>query len=241
MINNLKEKTVAELVSENIKTAHVFKKYGIDFCCGGGVSVAKACEKKGVDIDALSADIAAIGNNTVASQNYNSWELDFLSDYIINTHHVYVSENIPLILQYAEKVARVHGDASPELHRILDLFGMVAAELQSHMQKEEQILFPYIQQIVQSKKTGSALNMPPFGSAKNPIRMMEMEHEMAGDLLKEIAELSNHYTTPDWACNTYKALFAKLEEFEDDLHQHVHLENNILFPKAIQMEESIAN
>lgn len=241
MINNLKEKTVAELVSENIKTAHVFKKYGIDFCCGGGVSVAKACEKKGVDIDALSADIAAIGNNTVASQNFNAWELNFLSDYIINTHHVYVSENIPLILQYAEKVARVHGDASPELHRILDLFGMVAAELQSHMQKEEQILFPYIQQIVQSKKTGSALNMPPFGSAKNPIRMMEMEHEMAGDLLKEIAELSNHYTTPDWACNTYKALFAKLEEFEDDLHQHVHLENNILFPKAIQMEESIAN
>ncbi|MCG9879255.1 MAG: iron-sulfur cluster repair di-iron protein [Bacteroidia bacterium] len=240
-MNELKERTVAEIVSENIKAAHVFKKYGIDFCCGGGVSVAKACEKKGVNIEALSADIAAIGNNTFPSHNFNGWELDFLSEYIINTHHVYVSENIPLTLQYAEKVAKVHGNASPELYKILELFKIVAAELHSHMQKEEQILFPYIKQLVQVKKTNSTMNVPPFGSAKNPIRMMEMEHEKAGDLLKEIAVLSKQYTTPDWACNTYKALFAKLEEFEDDLHQHVHLENNILFPKAILMEESIAN
>jgi len=234
-------KTIAEIVSNNIKTAHVFKKYGLDFCCGGGVTIAKACEKKGIDINALESDLAAIDNQSIPSQNYKVWELDFLADYIINTHHSYVLEAIPLTLQYAKKVANVHGAGHPELIKIYDLFQQVAEELLNHMKKEEQILFPYIKQLVQMKKGGLPFQSPPFGTAANPIRMMEQEHEMAGDLLKEIAILSNNYQAPESACNTYLALFSKLEEFENDLHHHIHLENNILFPKAIALEKEFLN
>ncbi|MBP7510553.1 MAG: iron-sulfur cluster repair di-iron protein [Bacteroidia bacterium] len=235
----MNQKTVAEVVAENIKTAHVFKKFGIDFCCGGGVSIEKACEKRGIDVDTLERELLAVDNTNNAAHNFNGWEIDFLSDYIINTHHAYVLEAIPLTIQYAEKVAKVHGHANPELIEINELFSMVAEDLLTHMKKEEHILFPYIKHLVATKKSGAPYTAPPFVSATNPIRMMEAEHEAAGDIMKKIAELSNQYQVPEHACNTYKALFSKLEEFEEDLHQHVHLENNILFPKAIKLEQDL--
>jgi len=238
-MNTLETKTVADLVTENIKTAHVFKKYGIDFCCGGGISIQKACEKANIDYADLERDLLNVDNTNSRATNYNSWELDFLTDHIINVHHSYVEENIPLLIQYAARVNKVHGHHYTELGEIQQLFSMVATELGGHLRKEELILFPFIKKMVKAKKEGGALPEAHFGTVDNPIKMMEAEHEDAGELLRKIAELSNNYTPPEGACNTYRAFYAKLEEFEQDLHQHVHLENNILFPKALQLEKEL--
>ena len=233
------EKTVANYVAENIKTAHVFKKHGIDFCCGGNITVAEACAKKNVDVVILEKELEAVDAVKDVIEDYNKWELDFLMIYIENVHHNYVRESLPLISEYANKVAKVHGHHYTEVVKINQLFHEVANELLSHMQKEEQVLFPYIKQLVDTKKTGNKAVTAPFGTVNNPIRMMEQEHESAGDIFKEIALLTNNYTPPAEACNTFKALYAKLNEFEQDLHQHIHLENNILHPKAIALEKQL--
>mgnify|MGYP001419951713 CR=1 FL=1 len=238
-MNTLETKKVAELVAENIKTAHIFKKYGIDFCCGGGISIQKACEKANINFEELERDLLNVDQNRDRATNYNSWKLDFLTDHIINVHHSYVEENIPLLIQYAAKVAKVHGERHPELLEIQNLFTLVATELSGHLRKEELILFPFIKKLVQAKIEGAGLPKAQFGTVDNPIKMMEAEHEEAGEILRKIAKLSNNYTPPEGACNTYRAFFAKLDEFEQDLHQHVHLENNILFPKALQLEKEL--
>ena len=233
------EKTVAEIVTENIKTAAIFKKHGIDFCCGGGISLEKVCKKNDLKYDVIASELSRAAEATQKAYHYDSWELSFLIDHIVNIHHTYVSDNISTIFQYANKVAKVHGHHYKEVIEINDLFLEVANELSSHMQKEEQILFPYIKQLVQAEKEGNSLGVPHFGSVKNPIAMMEEEHEMAGDIFKRIAKLSNNYTPPKEACNTFRALYSKLQEFEEDLHQHIHLENNILHPKAKILEVKI--
>lgn len=232
----LVEKTVGEIVASNFKTADVFKKYGIDFCCGGNVTLSETCKRKGIDLSAVEQDLQKIADQKSESHDFDRWELDFLIDYIINQHHSYVAESIPLIIQYSDKVARVHGQNHPETVEINRLFHEVARELEAHMQKEEMILFPFIKQLVNAKKEGMPMPTPPFGTVQNPIRMMEMEHETAGDIFKQIDQLSNNYTPPLAACTTYRVLYAKLEEFETDLHKHIHLENNILFPKASTLE-----
>ena len=228
--------TVAEIVTENIKTADVFKKNGIDFCCGGNVSVQEICKKKNVDYNHLINDILEIESINTTTHDFNSWDLGFLADYIINTHHNYVTEANALIIQYSDKVAKVHGHHYVEVVKINELFHEIANELNQHMKKEEMILFPYIKQIAEAKKNGTPLSSAPFGTVKNPIKMMEHEHDSAGDIIKEIAKLSNNFTPPESACNTFRALYSKLEEFQNDLFQHIHLENNIPFPKAIKLE-----
>jgi len=238
-MENIDDKTVAEIVTENIKTADVFKKNGIDFCCGGNVKVQEICAKKGVDYSKLKEDILNIGIAPKGSSDFNTWDLDFLTDYIINTHHKYVKEANELIIQYSDKVAKVHGHHFTETIEINKLFHEIANELNMHMQKEEQILFPFIKEIAKAKKEGIRLSPPPFGSIQNPINMMEMEHTDAGEILFKIKDLSNNHTPPEGACNTFKALYSKLEEYQNDLFQHIHLENNILFPKAIQYEQEL--
>ncbi|MHA6279394.1 iron-sulfur cluster repair di-iron protein [Salinimicrobium sp. CAU 1759] len=238
-MENLKDRTVAEMVTKNIKTAHIFKKYGIDFCCGGGISLQRACEKYKVDYNLLSEDLLSVDQTPSRATNYNSWELDFLTDHIINVHHTYVEENIPLLLQYSERVAQVHGAHYTELLAIRELVKQVVGELSAHMKKEELILFPFIKKMVNAKKENSDLPEAHFGTVDNPIKMMETEHEDAGEVLRKIGELSNNYTPPQGACNTYRAFYAKLDEFEQDLHQHVHLENNILFPKSLKLEKEL--
>lgn len=233
------EKTVAEIVTENIKTADIFKKNGIDFCCGGNVNVQDVCIKKGVDFELVKKEILELENKPTGSQDFNSWDLDFLADYIQNTHHKYVEEANGLIIQYSDKVAKVHGHHYTEVVKINKLFHAIAGELTMHMKKEEMILFPFIKQIAQAKKDGTTLNPPGFGTIQNPINMMEAEHDDAGDIIKEIAALSNNFTPPPEACNTFRALYAKLEEYQNDLFQHIHLENNILFPKAILLEKEL--
>jgi regulator of cell morphogenesis and NO signaling len=237
-MTTIQNKTVAELVSENINYAHVFKKYGIDFCCGGGISLEKACEKHHVETDQLIGELIN-SESTLRSYNYKDWDLNFLTQHIEHVHHSYVEESIPIIKQYAEKVAKVHGHANPELLQIRDLFTEVANELTQHLKKEELILFPFINKMEQASKTNENISRPHFGTVENPIAMMQDEHETAGDIFKDIRRLSKDYQAPAHACNTYLALFHKLEEFENDLHLHIHLENNILFPRALKMEKQM--
>ncbi len=237
-MNINEEFKVADVVSQNIKAADIFKKYGIDFCCGGGISIAKACERSNANLNQLLFDLSNMDNQLLFGQNFIKWELDFLIDFIVNTHHLYVMEAFDLLDDYTSKVAKVHGEHHPPIYEIVHLYSVLKQELLLHMKKEEQILFPYIKHMVQFSRENCPLTKSNFGTIQNPIQMMQLEHENAGNLLKEIAALSMNYTTPEWACNTFKALYAKLDEFEQDLHLHVHLENNILFPKALEMERN---
>ncbi|MGB0882779.1 MAG: iron-sulfur cluster repair di-iron protein [Vicingaceae bacterium] len=238
-MENIAEKTVAEIVADNIKTADVFKKNGIDFCCGGNIKVQEVCNKKGVDFDQLKQEIEQLGVTTSSSHDFNNWELDFLVDYIVNTHHKYVIGANQIIIEYSDRVAKVHGHHYTEVVRINELFHALVEELSSHMQKEEQILFPYIKSMLAGDKDALKVTCSNFQTVKNPISVMEHEHDAAGDIIKEIAELTNNFTPPAEACNTFKALYASLEEFQNDLFQHIHLENNILFPKAIALESKL--
>lgn len=236
----LQERTVADVVTENIKAAHVFKKYGIDFCCGGGVSIKRACEKANVDPAILEAELLNLQNVQDRATNYNAWQLDFLADHIVNVHHSYVEESSPLLLQYAKRVNHVHGHHYTELAEIERLVIEVVQEMAAHQRKEELILFPFIKRLVKAEKENSEKPQSHFGSVENPIKMMEADHDEAGELMRKISELSNGFTPPQGACNTYRAFFSKLEEFEEDLHHHIHLENNILFPKALKLERSLS-
>ena len=238
-MTTLQDKTVADVVTENIKAAHVFKKYGIDFCCGGGVSIKKACEKAEIDPVLVETEILNLENIKDRALDFNSWKLDFLTDHIINVLHGYVEESSPLLLQYSQRVNHVHGHHYTELAEIESLVKQVVQELAAHMKKEELILFPFIKKLVKAEREGTEVPPIHFGTVENPIKMMEAEHEEAGEILRKIAKLSNNFTPPQGACNTYKAFYSKLEEFEQDLHQHVHLENNILFPKALKLEKTL--
>jgi regulator of cell morphogenesis and NO signaling len=227
---------LAEIVTENIRSAIVFEEYGLDFCCKGKRPLSQACEDKNVDVQKVLDDLNKLSNGNDGSQNINDWQLDFMIDYIINNHHQYVRRMIPVISLHSDKVASVHGSNHPETLKIADLFLAVRDELEMHMMKEERILFPYIKQLHQAKVNNETATPPPFGSIQNPIRMMEAEHENAGDAMSKIRELSSNFSTPDDACNIFKALYSELKEFEEDLHKHIHLENNLLFPKSIELE-----
>ncbi len=232
--------TIGELVAKNYRLAGVFKKFDIDFCCGGKKTLAEVCAEKGIEWDTLVAEVEkAAAAKEDHEHNYEQWEVDFLADYIVNVHHRYVRENIPPMREYTAKVARVHGDVHPEVVEIARLFEEVASELEQHMMKEEHILFPYLKQLAAAERTGETAPHPPFGTVENPIRLMEQEHEHAGNLMKQIRQLSNNFVPPEDACNTYRVSFAKLNEFEEDLHHHIHLENNILFPRAIEIEQRL--
>jgi len=238
-MESVANKTVAEIVSENFRTADVFKKYGIDFCCGGQVNVSEISRKRGINISDLTNDLTEVLTDKVDFHDYNHWTLDFLIDYIINIHHTYVQENIPLLKVYLQKVSEAHGHNHKEVLKIQTFFQMVAEELLLHMQKEEKILFPFIKKLTEAKKEGKPVENFNLNSIEGPIEMMELEHENAGNIFKTISSLSANYTPPSDACNTYTVLYAKLQEFEADLHKHIHLENNILFPKAKKMCEAM--
>lgn len=236
-MEDIKYKKVGSLVAEDYKYADIFKKYGIDFCCGGGVSVEEACMKKGVNCEQLVNDLLAVNGNSRDITGAKDWPLDKLINHIIDVHHTYVKENIPLILEYSNKVAKVHGDRHPETIGINRQIYALVDELMPHLTKEETVLFPYILKLLEV----NAQPNPSFGTVQNPIRVMMDEHDAAGEIMKSISELSSEYTPPADACATYRVLYQKLLEFENDLHQHIHLENNILFPRATETEQSFQN
>ena len=235
-----KRSSIGELVASDFRKAEVFRKFGLDFCCGGNKSIKEACDEKGLDTIEVEKAIKAIDDQPkTMSQDFNNWELDFLADFIVNTHHKYVAASLPMLHEFSTKVAHVHGDNHPEVIEIAELFNAVAEELKMHIQKEEGLLFPYIKELVNAKKKNAPAEPSPFGSIQNPIRMMEAEHVSAGGNLERIHLLSNSFTPPEDACSSYKVLYGKLDEFEKDLHKHIHLENNILFPKAISLEKEL--
>lgn len=229
----MNQQTIGEIVAQDYRTAGVFKRFGIDFCCGGKRPLQETCAEKGIDAALVEQELSALQQQPTALQtSYQDWSADFLADYIVNRHHAYVRKAIPEITSFAEKVARVHGKRHPETLEIFYNWQALASEFTSHLLKEENILFPYIKQLANHNG-----NMPPpFGTVQNPVRMMEMEHEDAGELMRTIRTLSSDFTPPEDACTTYRVLFSFLAEFEADLHEHIHLENNILFPKAIELE-----
>ena len=225
---------IRDIVADDFRAASVFERHGIDFCCGGNRPVAEACRELGVDAAALQAELEAVlgARRTRRLPRFNTWELDLLTGYIVSNHHGYVRQAIADAARPHAQGGRGPRRAPPRGGGDRRAFETVAQELTQHMVKEEHVLFPYIDALVAAGRGGS---MPgaPFGAVANPIRMMEIEHQAAGDAMAAIRQLSGDYTPPADACTTFKVTYQELQAFEADLHQHVHLENNILFPKAL--------
>jgi regulator of cell morphogenesis and NO signaling len=228
-------KTVREIAVEMPHATRVFEKLGIDYCCGGNRSLEAACAAANLQIDHVLKSLET-STATAAAQDWNTGELGELIQHIVSTHHLYVKSEIPRLQALIAKVCSVHGQNHPELNAARDVFAGLAAELSSHLMKEENILFPYVARMEATVKAGRPAARPPFGSVGNPIHMMMMEHDSAGDALRELRRLTNDYTPPADACISYRTLYKAVADFEADLHQHIHLENNILFPRAIAME-----
>lgn len=233
-----KNSIIGELVAQDYKTASVFKKHQIDFCCNGNRSIAEACEKQQLDADKLIGELNNLSNEKSGDKSidYHTWPLDLLADYIEKKHHRYVEEKITEIKPYLNKIATVHGNHHPELLEVEQLFNECAGQLTMHMKKEELMLFPAIRKMVTK---GNDYTAPHFGSIANPINQMNSEHDAEGERFRRISELTNGYQVPEDGCNTYRVTLLLLEEFEEDLHLHIHLENNILFPKAIELEKKL--
>lgn len=236
-MNITESNIVGEVVAKDYRAASVFKAHKIDFCCRGNRTIANVCETAQIDTDQLVEELNQISSKTgKETTDFKSWDNDLLADYIEKKHHRYVEKKVPELKAFLNKIAKVHGERHPELIEIEELFTASAHELLSHMQKEEKILFPYIRAMA----AGAASAQPHFGTVQNPIAMMMEEHDAEGVRFRKIAALSDNYTPPADACTTYKVAFAMLNEFEEDLHLHIHLENNILFPKAIAAEQKLS-
>ncbi len=241
-MENILERNIGELVAEDYRAAQVFKKNKIDFCCNGNRTVNDAAEAKKINKEQLAAELTeTLSASKDSTIDVNDWPLDLLADYISKKHHRYIREKIPVLQQFLDKLARVHGERHPELVKIRELFYASAEDLQMHLQKEENILFPFIENMVAAKTNQTAYARPHFGTVENPVNIMMHEHNTEGERFRAIAELSDDYTPPADACNTYRVTFAMLQEFENDLHRHIHLENNVLFPKSIQLEKLLSN
>lgn len=240
-MNISKEAIVGEIVAQDYRTAAVFKSHGIDFCCKGNRSIEEVSADKSLSPESLISELAELQQQTGAATNdYQSWPLDLLADYIEKKHHRYVESTSSQLKQYLARLCEVHGKQHPELFEIAEQFYASAGELAQHMKKEELLLFPAVRKMVTAQQNHQEMVAPHFGSVQNPIQMMMQEHDTEGERFRLIDKLSNHYTPPQDGCNTYKVTFALLKEFEDDLHQHIHLENNILFPKAVELEKVLA-
>ncbi len=232
----ISEKTVGRIVAEDYRAAGVFDKYGIDFCCGGSVPLSEACREKGADPAAVARELEATKSSPVGRElNFGQWELSFLADYIVNTHHAYLKENTGQIAASARKIAEVHGARHPEVVEIAAIFAKVAADLEGHLKEEEEVLFPAVRRIAAARKSGSSPEPEDLERIRASLAQLDREHQEIGDAVHAIRHLSDGYAVPGDVCNTYLVTYRKLREFEDDLHKHVHLENNILFPRAAQL------
>jgi regulator of cell morphogenesis and NO signaling len=233
--------TVREIALEQPTSIRVFELFGIDYCCGGRKPLTEACTSNNLELDAvLSALEVAAETPGTEAVDWTKGTLEELIGHIVAAHHAYVKNELPRLAILAQKVVRRHGDTQAELPLIQAKLVLLDEELSQHLAKEEAILFPYVAKLERALTTGSTLPLGCFGTVANPIAMMTAEHDAAGTLLAEIRQLSHQFTTPIGACPTYHAFYDGLREFEQDLHQHIHLENNILFPRAIALEAAAA-
>ncbi len=237
-METLQKNTIGEYVAQDFRTAALFSKYKIDFCCKGNKTLDEVCEAKGLDVNQIENEIDAVLNtNSSSEMNFKSFSPNLLIDYILETHHEYIESKTSILLMYLDKLCKVHGERHPELFEINNLFKIASSELLNHLQKEEIVLFPFIKTMTKAIKNNETIQQPGFGTVENPIAMLKHDHETEGDLFAKISELTNEYNPPIDACETYKVTYAMLKEFEQDLHKHIHLENNILFQKAVELEE----
>lgn len=233
-MNELLNKTISQIVTDHHQTAPVFEKYGIDFCCKGKRPLEEACTERALNKEEIVAELQNAITSHKSSTDFNALSLNTLADYIVRTHHTYVKFNMPQIYNYVLRVATKHGDRFPYMREVFQLFSEVQEEMKQHMLKEERVLFPRIQQLETEKKADA-----PLEFYTGPINVMEEEHDRAGNLMHRIRELTNNYTAPAGACTTFRLSLASLQDFEADLHQHVHLENYILFPKTIELYQQL--
>ena len=234
-------RTVREFAVENTGATRIFEKFGIDYCCGGGQSLEQACEKANIPIDRVLDALEMAEATARAAQQVHNWNREPLSDLIAHikrTHHEYTREETARLTALLQKVCSVHGKNHPELFEIRETFEGLAQELTTHLMKEEMVLFPYIERMEEAVIQSEPVLPAPFGSVQNPVAMMEHEHDAAGEALRAIRKATSEFTPPADACVSYQTLYKALAAFEADLHQHIHLENNILFPRAIAMEKT---
>lgn len=221
--------TVGEIVTNDFRTATIFKNAGIDFCCGGKQTLSEACSDKNIDQQELEKELSGLTDHGFPSHNFKDWDPAFLSDYIVNTHHKFVMKHLPELLFYTDKIANVHGNNHSELIEVAKIFEEINKELRQHLKNEEEVLFPAI------KETMNQPSAKSKETIKSEIERMFGEHDFAGGAMEKINRLTGNYRIPEDACKTYEVTLKLLQQFEDDLHVHVHLENNILFPKALKL------
>jgi regulator of cell morphogenesis and NO signaling len=236
MINS--ETTVREVALQLPESTRLFERLRIDYCCGGNQPLAQACASAGIDVDNVMEMLAGVPQS-IATDEFQKLSLPELITHILETHHVFTKSEMERLQLLADKVLAAHGGNHPELVHLDELLTRLCADLTPHMFKEEQILFPYIVTMTEAAKHNRRLPLVPFGTVNNPIRMMLREHDTAGQILRELRALTSDYKAPADACISYQTLFQALENFEKDLHQHIHLENNILFPKALELENAL--
>lgn len=230
------ESTVGSLVAERPSRARVLERWSIDYCCGGKKPLSVVCQEKGLDSDALVRDLLLNDAKADSEEGWADYTMETLADHIVSTHHAYLREELPRLSRMAQRLVEAHGSRHPELLEVQSVFEDLREELEMHMYKEEQILFP----LCRALQLSDALPLSHCGSVNNPIRVMEHEHDSAGRALERLRTLTGGYTPPTDACNTYRVFLASLAEFEADMHLHIHKENNILFPKAIERERELA-
>lgn len=236
-MNNINQLTISEIVSNDYRTALVFRTFGIDFCCKGDQTIREACTKKKIDPQLLLEKLIEVFT-TQAEENFDfkSWPLTLLANYIENKHHAMIRDRIPLILKFLKRVIKVHSAHEPKLKKIKALFEDSTEDLQRHLEQEELIVFPFIRKISTDPERKKLLFSPSYKKIRELIYQLMAEHEQEGAYLEEIRKLSDDYTPPTYACNTYKVTFALLQEFDMSMQKHMHLERNILFPEALAME-----
>jgi len=235
------EQTMRDIVLEHNGTAEVLEKYGLDFCCQGARSLEDACRTRNLDTETVLEELKASFVDEAGFDRYQKWDLSFLCDYIVNHHHTYVKESMPMIREHLTKVIGVYSLRYPAVKDVGMIFANVCQELELHMMKEENILFPYITELNMAQKLGLQRPTAVFGTVSNPIAMMQSEHEQAGAAMEKIRELLNDYAPPEDACTTMRLTYNELSAFEHDLHRHVFLENAILFPRAQKLERELIN
>jgi len=231
-----RHESVGSILREHPSLSRLFEQAKVDYCCGGQKTLAEACRQRGIDPEAFITELeTTVDQEETEDINFNALSLTELVNHIEETHHAYLHSELPRLEQMTAKVAAVHGEEEPRLYQIKALFHSLSQELKMHLMKEEKVLFPMIRQLDAGTLPNSHCGDDPqfhCGSIANPIRQMKLEHDDAGSSLEKLRQLSDDYTPPQWACNTYRALFDALAYFEADMHQHVHKENNILFPRA---------
>jgi len=235
MHEHVATRTVGELVADDFRAAAVFEQFGIDFCCSGRRTLDEACRAAAADPVSVVRALRALPPPIDTDDDAARWPIPRLIDVIVSTHHAYVRSATPEIARHLAKLVEVHGWRHPELPRVAAYFQQIAADLAQHMVKEEQVLFPYLRDLAHAGDSCGRMQSP-FGTVANPIRMMERDHHEVGDALRLIRELTRGYAAPDDGCTTYAITMAELHQFERDLHRHVHLENNVLFPAALRIE-----